>query len=194
MDIPELQLQARLPSDRYNQVALPSALQAPPQRQGFGLLGSSSSSQPAPPATPLQPYAGPPQRGLPPSPDRDASQGEEALELSQPMALQFSQSQQQQQQGPSPARPQHAPQIQFAQARAVPAHVARRKAATEAIARRAYQPPTVAPPVRQARGLSGAPALQKQGSGGQQQSLFAFGFTAQPRAAAGGPDDMDTDS
>ena len=40
----------------------------------------------------------------------------------------------------------------------------------------------------------GRAALQKQGSGSAQTSLFAFGFTAQPRAAVGGADDMDMDA
>ena len=85
------------------------------------------------------------------------------------------------------------------------ARIARRKAATEAIAKRMYQPPmapaaaaapapaaTAAPP---ARGLAstGAAGPARTAPGGQ-SSLLNFGFTVQPRqaaAAAGGPEDMD---
>lgn len=68
------------------------------------------------------------------------------------------------------------------------ARIARRKAATEAIAKRMYQPPMapVAP-------VAAPPAPPARTASGGQASLLNFGFTVQPRpaAAAGGPEDMD---
>ena len=97
--------------------------------------------------------------------------------------------------------------IPFAQSRVDTARIARRKAATAAIAARAYVPPSA--PVQQApaaRGLfsggatppqqpAGGGSLTRQTSAGGQQSLLAFGFTMQqrtpPAVTASGPEDMD---
>ena len=203
LDIPELHAQQRLPSDTYNQVAAQPLPQAQAPRVNYGLLGSSSAGggSRAPAAEPLAPYAGVQQRGLiPGTPSRD--QGEEqALQLSQEAAIQLSQEAAQQ-----PLAQAHIP---FAQSRIDTARIARRKAATAAIAARAYKPPTAPPQAPAARGLfgsagPGAPqqqqaassGLARQISGGQ-QSLLNFGFTVQqqqaqqPPAVSTGPDDMD---
>lgn len=116
---------------------------------------------------------------------------------------------------PPPAFPCTQAHIPFPQSRVDSARIARRKAATAAIAARAYMPPSVpvAAPPAPARGLlstGAAPQQQQQqaqpapartGSGlgrtaSGQASLLNFGFTVQPRpapAAAGGPEGMDMD-
>jgi hypothetical protein len=211
LDIPELHAQQRLPSDTYNQVAAQPLPQAQAPRVNYGLLGSSSAGggSRAPAAEPLAPYAGVQQRGLiPGTPSRD--QGEEqALQLSQEAAIQLSQEAAQQQQQVMQQQPLAQAHIPFAQSRIDTARIARRKAATAAIAARAYKPPTAPPQAPAARGRfgsagTGAPqqqqaassGLARQISGGQ-QSLLNFGFTVQqqqaqqPPAVSTGPDDMD---
>lgn len=211
VDIPELHTQKQLPGDRYNQVApsLPPFQQpqsTTPNRANYGLFGSSSRQQQA---EPLAPYAGFQHRGLIPStPDKDL-QDEPAMQLSQESGIQLSQEapqQQQQQQAAMMAQEQQQqrmPQghITFSQSRVDTARIARRKAATAAIAARAYVPPSA--PVQQApaaRGLfSTGPApqqaaaasgsgLARQASG--QQSLLSFGFT-RTQPVTTGPEDMD---
>lgn len=208
IDIPELHTQAPLPSDRYNQVALPQA--APggtPGRANYGLFGASSRQQEG-----LAPYSGM-QRMVPGTPSKAGDEDGPAV-LSQEAAVQLSQEAPQQ-----PAQPasQHSFSqgfIPFSQSRADTASIARRKAATAAIAARSYMPPMAQGPPAPARGLAGpstaaqqaAPKRQQQaapqrtGSGlarstSGQPSLFDFGFTVQARAAAaataGGPEDMD---
>lgn len=211
IDIPELHTQAPLPSDRYNQVALPQA--APggtPGRANYGLFGASSRQQEG-----LAPYSGM-QRMVPGTPSKAGDEDGPAV-LSQEAAVQLSQEAPQQAAQPAPQHSFSQGFIPFSQSRADTASIARRKAATAAIAARSYMPPMAQAPPAPARGLAGpstaaqqaAPKRQQQaapqrtGSGlarstSGQPSLFDFGFTVQARAAAaataGGPEDMDMDS
>ncbi|KAI3426221.1 hypothetical protein D9Q98_008597 [Chlorella vulgaris] len=221
IDIPELHTQKALPSDVYNQVARIGPPVAPtPPRPNYGLFGSSASqglaaAQPQP----LAPYAGFQQRGLVPStPARDGLEEagggawlsqESGIQLSQePGSAQRTQQQQQQQQrvAPSQQQQQGQGQITFSQSRVDTARIARRKAATAAIAARAYAPPSAPPRPVASRGLftgaSTAPAPPQRTSGGssgggggaqQQSSLLNFGFTVQrsPAVASIGPESMD---
>jgi hypothetical protein len=137
--------------------------------------------------------------------------------LSQEAAVQLSQ--EAPQQAAPPAQPSFSQGfIPFSQSRADTASIARRKAATAAIAARSYMPPVAQAPPAPARALAGpstaaaaqqaapkrqavAAAPQRTGSGlarstSGQPSLFDFGFTVQARApatAAGGPEEMDMD-
>lgn len=97
IDIPELHAQAPLPSDRYNQVAVPQAPSGTPGRANYGLFGASSRQQEG-----LVPYSGM-QRMVPGTPSRAGDEDGPAV-LSQESAVQLSQEAPQQ---PAPPAQQH---------------------------------------------------------------------------------------
>lgn len=171
IDIPEIQLplpsdlynqtaSAFPPQHHYNRHLPPPH----PTTQGFGLIGPSSSAplpqqqqfsdtnintnnNEAPPPTPLQPYAGFASRPL----VSELGEKTDFHDSADNPPLQFSQdsvtSSQQQQHPASPMQlSAPPPKIQFPASKngggPVPAHIARRKAATAAILKRSYVPPS----------------------------------------------------